>query len=53
MADCLLCARLEQIDAGRYPYAVAQLSTGYVNLMECQYYEGTCLLYTSPSPRDS
>jgi len=41
MAGCLLCARLEQIDAGRYPYAVAQLSTGYVNLMECQYYEGT------------
>lgn len=41
MTDCLLCQRLEQIDAGTYPYAVAQLSTGYVNLMESQFYEGT------------
>jgi diadenosine tetraphosphate (Ap4A) HIT family hydrolase len=40
-SDCVLCERIALIDAGEYPFAVARLSTGYVNLMESQYYEGT------------
>jgi diadenosine tetraphosphate (Ap4A) HIT family hydrolase len=40
-SPCLLCERIARIDAGQYPYAVATLATGYVNLMENQFYEGT------------
>jgi diadenosine tetraphosphate (Ap4A) HIT family hydrolase len=38
---CLLCNRNALVDTGAYPYSIAVLSTGYVNLMECQFYEGT------------
>jgi diadenosine tetraphosphate (Ap4A) HIT family hydrolase len=40
-SSCVLCERIARIDTGQYPYAVATLATGYVNLMENQFYEGT------------
>lgn len=40
MTDCSNCAGIADADAGRHPWAIAQLEAGHVWLNPAQYYEG-------------
>ena len=41
MAGCPSCHHIADAEAGRYPWAVARLSAGYVWLNPCQYFPGS------------
>src|SRR6478752_4967349 len=41
MAGCPSCQHIADAEAGRFPWAVARLSAGYVWLNPCQYYVGS------------
>jgi diadenosine tetraphosphate (Ap4A) HIT family hydrolase len=41
MTDCPSCHDIAEAEAGRYPWAVARLSGGYIWLNPCQYYSGS------------
>jgi diadenosine tetraphosphate (Ap4A) HIT family hydrolase len=41
MAGCPSCQHIVDAEAGRYPWAVARLSAGYVWLNPCQYFPGS------------
>lgn len=43
MADCLICERIRQIKAGKNPYFVYELETGYVVLGDHQHFKGYTL----------
>lgn len=38
--DCVICQRIQMIQAGTNPYFVCELSTGYVVLGDSQYFPG-------------
>ena len=47
MNACATCQGILDADAGRHPWAVAQLGAGYVWLNQCQYYPGATF-YVAP-----
>lgn len=43
MEECLICSRIEDIQAGNNPYVVAELETGYIVIGDHQYFKGYTL----------